>query len=66
MSTNCASSITDLFSYCYERGFMSTFPKRVDLIDMLNDASRYLDDIFAIENIEFGKHIPNIYCQSKS
>ena len=28
---------------------------------MLNDTSRYLDDIFTIDNPEFEKHIPDIY-----
>ena len=32
-----------------------------DLIDMLNDTSRYLDDIFTIDNPEFEKHISDIY-----
>ena len=36
-------------------------PKRFDLIDMFNDSSRYLDDIFTIDNAEFEKHISNIY-----
>ena len=31
------------------------------LIDMFNDTSRYLDDIFTIDNPEFEKHIPDIY-----
>ena len=35
--------------------------KRYDLIDMFNDTSRYLDDIFTIDNPEFQKHIPDIY-----
>ena len=35
--------------------------KRFDLIDMSNDTSRYLDDIFTIDNPEFEKHIPDIY-----
>ena len=35
--------------------------KRYDHIDMVNDTSRYLDDIFTIENPEFEKHIPDIY-----
>ena len=33
--------------------------KHHDLIDMLNDTSRYLDDIF--DNPEFEKYIPDIY-----
>ena len=34
--------------------------KQYDLIDMFNDTSRYLDDIFTIDNPEFEKHIPDI------
>ena len=43
--------------------FMSDLQKskRFDLIDMFNDTSRYLDDIFTIDNPEFEKHIPDIY-----
>ena len=46
-----------------ERDFMSHLhkSKRYDLIDMFDDTSRYLDDIFTIDNPEFGKHIPDIY-----
>ena len=35
--------------------------KQYDLIDMLNDTSRYLDDIFTTDNPEYEKHIPDIY-----
>ena len=35
--------------------------KQYDLIYMLNETSRYLDDIFTIDNPEFEKHIPDIY-----
>ena len=35
--------------------------KRFDLIDMFNDTSRYLDDIFTIDNPVFEKHISDIY-----
>ena len=37
--------------------------KRHDLIDMFNDTSQYLDDIFTIDNPEFEKYIPDIYIQ---
>ena len=38
------------------------FLKHRDLIDMLNDTSRYLDDIFTIDNPEFQKkNIHDIY-----
>ena len=48
MGTNFVPLIADLFSYCYERDLMSDLnkSKRYDLIDMFNDTSRYLDDIF--------------------
>ena len=35
--------------------------EQCDLIDMFNDTSRYLDDIFTIDNHEFEKNIPDIY-----
>ena len=35
--------------------------KRHDLIDMFNDTSWYLDDLFTIDNPEFEKCIPDIY-----
>ena len=35
--------------------------KQHDLIDMFYDTSRYVDDIFTIDNREFEKLIPNIY-----
>ena len=34
---------------------------RFDLIDKFNDTSRYLDDIFTIDNPEFAEHIRDIY-----
>ena len=35
--------------------------KRYDFIDMFIDTSRYLEDIFTNDNLEFEKHIPYIY-----
>ena len=35
--------------------------KQYDFIDMCYDTSRYLDDIFTINNPEFEKHILDIY-----
>ena len=63
MSTNFAPIITDLFLYCYERNLMSNLhkSKRYVIIDMLNDTSQYLDDIFTINYPEFEKHISDIY-----
>ena len=52
MGTNCAPLIADLFLYCYKRDFMSNLQKskRFDLIDKLNNTSRYLDDKFTVDN----------------
>ena len=63
MGTNCAPLIADLFLYCYERYFISDLQKskRFDLIDIFNDTSRYLDDIFTVNNPEFEKHISDTY-----
>ena len=63
MGTNCAPLIADLFLFCYERDFMSNLhkSKHYDLIGMFNDTSRYLDDIFTIDNSKFEKHFPDIY-----
>ena len=63
MGTNCAPLIADLFLYCYERDFVSNLQKskRFDLIDKFNDTSRYLDDIFTIDNPAFAEHISDIY-----
>ena len=60
MGTNCAPLRADLFLLCYERDFMSNLPKskRFDFIDKFNDTSRYLDDIFTIDNLAFAEHIP--------
>ena len=63
--TNCAPFIADLFLFCYERDFMSKIykSKQYGLIDMFNDTSRYLDEIFTIDKPEFEKHIRDIYIQ---
>ena len=65
--TNCAPRIADLFLFCYETDFKSNLQKskQYDQIDMYNDTSRYLDDIFTIDNPEFEKHIPDIYWAKK-
>ena len=48
-------------------GFRNNAPKstmyveRFNLIDKFNDTSRYLDDIFTIDNSAFAEHNPDIY-----
>ena len=52
MGTNYAPLIANVFLFCYERDLMSNLHKseQHNLIDMLNDTSRYLDDIFTMDN----------------
>ena len=54
MDKNCAPLIADLFLCCNERDLMSNLhkSKQCDIIDMFNDTSRYVDDIFTIDNPE--------------
>ena len=53
MGTNCAPLVADLFLFCYERDFMMSLSedKQADVIDAFNTTSRYLDDIFNINNV---------------
>ena len=63
IGTNCSQLIADVFLYCYEKDFMPNLQKskRFDLIDKFNDTSRYLDDIFTIDNPAFPEHILDVY-----
>ena len=63
MGKNCSPLISDLFSYCCERDFMSNLQKskHFDHIDRFKNTSRYLDDIFTIDYHEFAKYIPDMY-----
>ena len=46
----------------FDRDFISHLHKckRYNLINMFNDTSRCIDDIFTVANHEFDKHIPDI------
>ena len=63
MGTNCAPLVADLFLYCYERDFMLGLnpDSQADVIHAFNDTSRYLDDIFNIDNPYFDKMRTSIY-----
>ena len=63
MGTNCAPLIADLFLYCYERDFMLSLSpdNQSDIIEAFDNTSRYLDDIFNINNPFFSNMIPKIY-----
>ena len=56
-------SMIFLRALSYERDFMSNLQKskRFDLIDNINDTSRYRDDIFTIDNPAFAEHMSDTY-----
>ena len=63
MGTNCAPLIADLFLFCYEKEFMLSLQanKQTDIINAFNETSRYLDDIFNMDNPYFENMISSIY-----
>ena len=63
MGTNCAPMVANLFLFCYERDFMVSLSgdKQADIIDAFNTISRYLDDIFNINNVYFDNMVSQIY-----
>ena len=52
MGTNYAPLVVDLFLFCYERGFMSSFSDN-NRADVVEATSRYLDDLLNIDNPYF-------------
>ena len=46
MGTNCASLVTDLFLFCFERDFLMSFSddSQADIMEAFNSTSRYLND----------------------
>ena len=63
MGTNCASLVADLFLFCYERDFMKSLSRenQADIIEAFNSTSRYLEDLFNIDNIFFDQRVDRIY-----
>ena len=53
MGTNCAPLVADLFVFCYERDFMTTFSdvKQIEIIEAFKSTSRYLDDLSILTNL---------------
>lgn len=63
MGTNCAPLVADLFLYCYERDFMLSLKpdSQADIIAAFGNTSRYLDDIFNLDNPYFDSMFSSIY-----
>ena len=63
IGTNCALLVADLFLFCYERDFMLSLSdnNQTDIIKAFNPTSRYLDDLFNINNPYFKQMVRQIY-----
>ena len=63
MGTYCAPLVAVLFLFCYERDFKMSLSddKQADVIDSFNTTSRYLDDIFNINNANFDNMVSQIF-----
>ena len=63
MGTNCAPLVEDLFLFCYERDFMLSLSdnNQTDSIEAFNSTSRYLEDLFNIDNPYFEQMVGQIY-----
>ena len=63
MVTNCATIEADLFLFCCERDFMMSLSadKDAEIIEAFNSTSRYLDDLFNIDNTYFDVMVKQIY-----
>ena len=63
MGTNYAHLIADLVLVCYERDFMASlwYDKEAELRQAFNSTSKYLDDLFNIDNPYFGGMVGRIY-----
>ena len=63
MGTNCDPLVADLFLFCYERDFILSLSdnNQTDIIEAFNSTSRYLDDLFNIDNPYFEQMVGQIY-----
>ena len=63
MGTNCVPLVADLFLFCYERDFLKniSIDNQVDVIKAVNLTSRYLDNLFNIDNPYFEGMVNQIY-----
>ena len=63
MGTNCAPLVADMFLFCYDRDFMLslTDDNQSEIIEAFNSTSRYLDDLFNIDNNFFDIMVNHIY-----
>ena len=60
MGTYCVPLFADLFLFCYERDFMFSDNNQIDIIEAFKSISRYLDDLFKIDNPYFEHMVGHI------
>ena len=63
MGTNCAPLVADLILFYYESDFILSLSdnNQTDIIEAFNSTSRYLDDLFNIDNPYFEQMAGQIY-----
>ena len=63
LGTNCAPLVADLFLFCYARDFMLFLSdnNQIDIIEVFNSTSRYLDGLLNIDNPYFEQMVGQIY-----
>ena len=66
MGTNCAPVVADLFLFCYETDFMLSLSDdyQSEVIKAFNSTSRYVDDLWNIDN-NFFDNMVNHICPSE-
>ena len=62
IGTNSAPLLADLFVHTFEYDFMvKTMRKDITKAIQFSDTFRYIDDLFSINNVDFGNYISAIY-----
>ena len=63
LGTNCAPLVADLFLFCFERDSMEYLSNdnQADIIKAFKSTSRYLDDLFNIDNLYFEGMVNQIH-----
>ena len=62
MGTNSAPLLADLFLHTFEYDFMvKTMKQDITKAIQFNNTFRYIDDLFSINNVDFGNYISVIY-----
>ena len=62
MGTNSAPLLADLFLHTFEYDFMvKTMKQDITKAIQFNITFRYIDDLFSINNVDFGNYISVIY-----